>query len=404
MTCTLRLKNIISGLVALVLLTAAVTIGVKYSFGAFDGGYELTGRFEAAGQGLIDGSDVKIRGVNIGEVTSIKLVDGEALVTMRINSGENVATDARAVVRPKTLFGEKFVDIEPGEREADGPFYKDGDEIKDTLGGFELERVLAEAYPILKAVDPAELATIITTLADAADDEGEAINRSIANGRRVLDVQAAHDADTRQFLSDLALLSGELADRADDVVGTAQDLNVALPPLNARSDELTTVLDELSRLSGDVADVLDNNRGFLTKSVTEGGKTVQILADQRNDIVPLVMGLRQYVQTLTEVIRIPAGDGTNLAAVKGILAGDACQVFGCVPTADPTPEDAAAAGGPQPGASDGTTPPTLPPPPPIPGIDPPPITLPPIGGLNADATAPSSGAQAIDELIRGPFF
>jgi phospholipid/cholesterol/gamma-HCH transport system substrate-binding protein len=190
------------------------------------------------------------------------------------------------------------------------------------------------------------------------------------------------------------------------VVGAAQDLNVALPPLNARSDELTTVLDQLSRLSGDLADVLDNNRGFLTKSVTEGGKTIQILADQRNDIVPLVMGLRQYVQTLTEVIRIPAGDGTNLAAVKGILAGDACQVFGCVPTADPNAGQASASG-PQPGSSDGTTPPTLPPPPPIPGIEPPPITLPPIGtGLNADAdaTAPTSGAEAIDELIRGSFF
>ena len=54
MTLTTRLRNIISGLCALVLLAAATTIGIKYSFGYYDPGYELVASFDSAGQGLIE--------------------------------------------------------------------------------------------------------------------------------------------------------------------------------------------------------------------------------------------------------------------------------------------------------------------------------------------------------------
>src|SRR5207244_9525100 len=140
------------------------------------------------------------------------------VATMEIKSGERIPTDASATIRPKTLFGEKFVDVDPGKQEATGPYLKGGDRIRHTLGGFELEEVLAEAYPILKAVDPAELATVLDTLAAGAQGEGPAINVQIQDYAKVLAVNAKHDADTRQFLDDLAKLSGELANRPGDVV------------------------------------------------------------------------------------------------------------------------------------------------------------------------------------------
>src|SRR3546814_1507109 len=151
LSLTHRRRDMLTGAIALVLLSAAATIGIKASFGAFDGGYELSGRFDAAGQGLLPGSDVKVRGVNIGEVDGIRLVDGAAEVTLRIHDGEQVPVDATAIIRPKTLFGEKFVDIEPDDAEESGPFLDDGGVISDTQGGFELEAVLADAYPLLKA-------------------------------------------------------------------------------------------------------------------------------------------------------------------------------------------------------------------------------------------------------------
>jgi phospholipid/cholesterol/gamma-HCH transport system substrate-binding protein len=371
---TLRRQHVLTGAIALVLLASSITIGVKGAFGAFDGGYELTGSFDAAGQGLLPGSDVKVRGVNIGEVRSIRLVDGAALVTLRIKDGERVPEEASAVIRPKTLFGEKFVDVDPGPAEESGPFLADGDEIANTLGGFELETVLSDIYPILKAIDPAELTTVLGELADGGRGLGETINRSIVNGEE-LSALFADNADlTREFLGDFAALSDQLAASADDLVAVADAGNVALPTINAHEDDVVALLQQAGRLSNDVADVLENNRPFVEASLGDGSRGLQLLFDRREQVVPLVIGLRQYLQTLSIAIRIDLGDGTLMAAVKGVLGGDLCTAIPC------------------PGTGTASAPPPVAPPPSLPGIPQlpgiPELPLGPLGG-GTDTTSDS---------------
>ena len=341
-----RQVRIATGLVALVLASAVTVFGIKVAAGALRPVYHLEATFSAAGQGLIRDSDVKIHGVNVGKVKSVKLVRGRARVRMEIEKGERVPVGSRAVVRPKTLFGEKFVDIDPGEREGRGPYLQDEDVITDTLGGFELERVLAEAYPILQAIDPDELATVVSTLAGAADGTGDEINRQIANFAAVARVSAAHDADTRQFLADLALLSDELARRSGDVVGLATDLNVALPELSRRGDQLATFLEEAARLSADLADVLGANHQFLDDAVTEGGKTLDVFADGAGQIPGTIRGFRQFFQLLLQAganpqLKLP--DGTDMVAVK-IVLGESHLPAGEAP-ASPAPAPGTRGGG-----------------------------------------------------------
>jgi len=316
-----RGRSIIAGVISVILVTGAAYVGVSAANGAFDPTYDVVGIFDSAGQGLLPESDVKIHGVNIGEVAAVDLEGGRAKVTMKIDKAERIPTSSTATIRPKTLFGEKFVDIDPGDAETTGPFLRDGGRIEDTVGGFELERILGDLYPVLQAVDGDQLAVILGELAAAGRGMGETVNRSIANFTLVADVQARHARDTQQFLDDLALLSEELALRSDDLVAGARDLNVALPPLNARSEQLATVLDQSARLSADLADVLEANRPFLDKSITKGGKALTVLEARKAQIPGLVRGLRYFVQVLSEVGRIELGDGTRLAAVKGIIGG-----------------------------------------------------------------------------------
>src|SRR3954452_18711200 len=224
-----RSIHVLSGLAAMVMGMAAVTFGVEVANGALKAKYQLSATFTAAGQGLQSRSDVKIHGVNIGRVKSVRLVDGKAQVRMDIDAGQHVPVDAKATIRPKTLFGEKFVDVDPGDHETSGPFLHDEGQIKDTLGGFELEQVLADAYPILKAIKPEDLVVVLDELSKAGAGEGPAIARQIGNFQKLADVQVAHDPDTDRFLRDLASLSSELDQRAGDIVAGAHDLNDALP-------------------------------------------------------------------------------------------------------------------------------------------------------------------------------
>lgn len=379
MTITPRLRSIISGLCALVLVSGFTTIGIKYAFGFYDPGYELEARFDSAGQGLIAESNVKMRGINVGRVESIELVDGRAQVTMFINEGVDVPHSTVAVIRPKTLFGEKFVDLVPGAMEGtddDAELYGGGDEIAScqpsdlaaalpavpegqggcTVSSVELERVLAAAYPILEAIDPNDLQTVIAELATAADGLGPAINRSIVNGAALLEVQAENDANTAQFLEDLAALSGELAGRAPDLIEGARDLNEALPVLNRNADEFELLLRELERLSNGAADILEANTAFIDAVYTDGQATLDTLFENRSQLIPLVVGLRQFAETLSSSARIPLDDGTVMSAVKGVLGGEACLLLPCLGGGSA----AAAAGAGAAAATAGSAPPAAP--------------------------------------------
>jgi len=389
-----------TGLIALTLFASLTVFGVWLGAGKLSPKYHLHGMFTAAGQGLQNGSDVKVHGINIGSVTTVKLVKGQAEVNMAIHSGEKVPIDASATIRPKTLFGEKFVDIDPGPDEATGPFLKNNGFIKQTTGGFELEQVLSDLYPILQAVQPQDITTLLDTLANAGQGEGPAVNRQIAAFQKVADVSVAHDADTRQFLDDLSTLSNSLANSAPDLVAGSQDLNVALPDLNAQAGNLTTVLDQLTRLSSDGADILDANRGFLNKAATEGGKSIQLLYDNRGQLPAVINGLREFFQVLGEAagtLPDPSSPGTTLATIKFIVGGGSlcggghdpqhpplpCQAAGLTLPAIPGVSGAASA---PPATGQSAAPPTSPA---VPGL--PPITLP----------GPLRGVQAVTQLLGG---
>lgn len=382
-----RRQHILTGAIALLLLFGAITVGIKGAFGAFEGGYELTGSFDAAGQGLLPGSDVKLRGVNIGEVARIELVDRDALVTLRIHDGERIPTDATATIRPKTLFGEKFVDIDPGAAEDEGPFLADGDALENTLGGFELEAVLTDVYPLLKAIDPAELMTVLSQLAEGGRGLGEEINRSIVNGEELSALFADNAELTREFLEDMAALSGQLATSADDLVALADAANVALPTLTDNEDDVVTLLEQAGRLSNDVADLLENNQPFVQASLGDASRSLQVLYDRRDQVIPTVIGLQQYLETLATSVRIDMGNGTLMAAVKGILGSDLCGAV------IPCPGAAAGASAPT-GASSAPLGPSGSPE--LPQL---PLDLPLLGGSTSSSAPSSSGTSGLYDFL-----
>ncbi len=385
-----------TGLVALTLFGSLTVFGVYLGAGKLSPKYHLHARFTAAGQGLQNGSDVKVHGINIGQVTTVHLVNGEAQVNMAIHDGQTVPRSATATIRPKTLFGEKFVDIDPGPAEGTGPYLKNNGFIKETTGGYELEQVLTSAYPILKAIRPEDITTLLDTLANAGQGLGASVNRQIAAYQQLTDIQVAHDADTREFLDDLSRLSDSLANSAPDLVAGAKDLNVALPDLNAQAPNLTSVLNQLSRLSSDAADVLEANRPFLNKFVTEGGKTIQLVYDNRNRLPAVINSLRQFFQVLGEAagtLPDPSSPGTTLATIKFIVGGGSlcggghdpqhpplpCDLLGLPPIPDPT-----AGSSPQSAPQSSAAKPSSP-------LNLPPVTLP----------APTVGVQAVTQIVGG---
>jgi phospholipid/cholesterol/gamma-HCH transport system substrate-binding protein len=163
---------------ALLMLGTWFTYAVfNKSFTAYD---EVTLRASKAGLQLPDRADVKVRGVIVGEVIGQETTAEGVNLTLGLypSRRNQVPADVSAWIIPKTLFGEKYVALEVPEgstRQAIAP----GTVIEEAEHAIEVERVLNSMYPLLRAVQPAEINYTLTAIATALEGRGETIGENL---------------------------------------------------------------------------------------------------------------------------------------------------------------------------------------------------------------------------------
>ncbi len=118
---------------------------------AAGGDYDVIAVFNRI-DGLFDGDEVRLGGVNVGTVASQTLDKNfRAVVTLRIKGSVKLPTDTSAAIHTDGLFGAKYVILEPG---GDEVFLAGGGRISMTqdalVVGDLLELIIAQGKARLK--------------------------------------------------------------------------------------------------------------------------------------------------------------------------------------------------------------------------------------------------------------
>ncbi len=102
-------------------------------------GYVLTARFDDV-SGLTNGSDVKLNGIKVGIVKSLKLDDNyQAKVELLIRDGIRIPSDSSVSVTTDGLMGNKFIAISTG---FSSEKLKPNEEIEITRSAVNLEKLI----------------------------------------------------------------------------------------------------------------------------------------------------------------------------------------------------------------------------------------------------------------------
>ncbi len=102
--------------------------------------YEVQAEFSST-SGLKSGAPVEIAGVQVGRIKGIRLHDYQASVTVGIQHGVQVYSDAIASIKTRGIIGEKFMELSPGGA---GEVLRPGETIQDTESGIDLEQVISQ--------------------------------------------------------------------------------------------------------------------------------------------------------------------------------------------------------------------------------------------------------------------
>jgi phospholipid/cholesterol/gamma-HCH transport system substrate-binding protein len=277
------------GLVSRVVAALAVVAVVAGACALWprDDRVRVTGEFQRA-VGLFPGSDVRILGVEVGQVTSVTPKGDTVLVEFEFDKKYPVPADAKAAVVAPSLVSDRYVQLFPAYK--GGPKLADGARIgRDrTAVPVELDRISQSLDDLLVALGP-----------EGANKEG-AFSRLLDTGAANLDGQGQNLHDMNRDLSKaLTTLSGG----RDDLFGTVKnlqsfttmlatndqqvrwlnhDLSSVSVQLDGERDDLSAALKNLAIALNEVSTFVRDNRAGVKTNVAQLTAVTSTVARQRD--------------------------------------------------------------------------------------------------------------------------
>jgi ABC-type transporter Mla subunit MlaD len=226
-----RVSNLASGVIGVVVIAIVCYLVFGGSLPFSGTPFQLKAVFTSETELHIP-SPVRIAGVDVGEVTSVKRIAGSSqtdVVTMSINSnGLPIHSDATAKIRPRIfLEGNFYVDLHPGSPSA--PDLHSGAELSvgSTSGPVQLDRVLSS----LNSDARTNLQTLLRGIGAALDGRPTAaqdasqdpIVKGLTGGQALnLSLKYSADAFKTSSIVNQALLGIQPHDLANAISGNEQ--------------------------------------------------------------------------------------------------------------------------------------------------------------------------------------
>ncbi|WP_410602780.1 MCE family protein [Amycolatopsis sp. lyj-90] len=252
-----------AGVLFLVVMSALVLLSIKIYQKDFVTSVPVTLQADRVGNQLREGGQVKARGVVVGEIRGVRATPAGAEIDLAMEPGKvsQLPKSVSALLVPKTLFGERYVQLSIPDGSA-GPPLASGDVITQdrSANAIELERVFDNLLPLLKAVQPQKLATTLTTVATALEGRGDQIGDTLATAAEYLKEFNPNLPALNDNIRDLATVSRLYGDIAPDLLDSLSASAVTLDTVQEKRAELATVYQQVTASSQHVTTFLTNNR------------------------------------------------------------------------------------------------------------------------------------------------
>lgn len=316
-----RIRAVGRGTVVLVVtavLVAGVVVVIKAADGAYSGHYQVVGRFTAAGQGLHPGSEVDYRGVQVGQVTSISLVNRAASVVLSLNPPFRFPANGTATIQPQNLFGAENVNISSPTGRS-GPWLAPGASIRYTAVSSQLTSLFAAADPLFKQIDTTDLSSTLSELNQATNGTGPQIASGFSEGAKLATLLSSTLGAQLTALDSLTALTSALVPSGQALNSVSAQANAALPAINQAESSFQNLLDSLTPLSENVAQFLSLYHPDIAALLTAGANVTRVLLVHQTNIEQLVHGLYRYVYKFATGAGETLPSGSKLAYFQAFI-------------------------------------------------------------------------------------
>lgn len=274
-----------AGVVALLVLALLIFPG--------GGSRTVTAHFDRA-VAVYPGTDLRVMGVQIGEVTAV-VPDGNSVrVEMTYDPKYKLPADAKAAVVTPTLVADRYVQVFPAYGK--GAVLPDHGDIPltRTQTPIELDRMYRALDDLSTTLGPkagstgGALDNLLTAGAKALDGNGELGSETIRNMSEAADTFARNRGPLFDNVRSLAEITDTLAANDTTVQAFLKHLTTVSGQLEGERTELRKMLAALARVLGTVKGFVHENRKALGKDIELLGSVVGRV-DKQKDALGIVL-------------------------------------------------------------------------------------------------------------------
>jgi phospholipid/cholesterol/gamma-HCH transport system substrate-binding protein len=265
--------------------------------------YEFNAEFQT-GQAVTpgQGQTVNVAGVRVGEISEVNLVDGKAVLGLRVDDPDiTVYKDATMLLRPKTGLKDMTVELNPGTKESG--------ELPENatvpVGQTEPDVNLDE---LLSALDDDTRTWLQVLLVDGAQglkgrgkDLGDTFRTFGPTARALRDINSqlkTRRENIARVMHNFSLIADELGDRDDELARFVDSNGAVLRVLASQDANIRSTLQELPGALESTREGL----GRVGELSLKLGPTLTALRPGARDLAPMQRALRPFFRETTPVI------------------------------------------------------------------------------------------------------
>lgn len=313
-------------------LAAVVMVGalggiVALASGQFLGWFEDTSKVTlyAPRAGLVMNPDarVKLRGVEVGRVASIKEQGGRAVLTLDMDTAQlsMIPANVQADIKSNTIFGAKAVNLVIPDDGASKATLRPGAQISADHVVVELNTVYQQLVTVLATLEPQKLNVTIGAVDEALAGNGERIGEALEKLTGILGETNQHLPELDRLLTEAASVSNIYADAMPDLMRTVDNATQVGNTLVENTANLNSLLISVTGMANTADGVLSRAKKDVMATLTDLNPVSSLLGYH-------APALRCFITAASDVVDIatPLLGGRN-----GMLLLDA----GLIPGQDP---------------------------------------------------------------------
>lgn len=303
----LRLR--LYGIAFIAVLALLLSLAVAVYQQAFTPVVRITLEADSLGNQLDPRADVKLRGLLVGEVREVHADGTKATLGIALKPEyiRFIPADVHARLLPKTLFGEKYVDLVAPARSAHSSArpIRAGDVITQdrTKVGIEVQQLMNDLLPLLRTVRPGELNATLSAFATALEGRGDRIGDNLTRVEGYLRRLNPHLPSLKEDIARFADVAEVYGDAAPDLLRILRNTVTTSRTIVAKKDQLAAALRSTASVAGTADDFLSENGDRLITLGRVSRPTLELFARYSPEYPCVFEGLVRQEKASEEAFR-----------------------------------------------------------------------------------------------------